>query len=90
MTTRTIERPKVEKLTAPSKRWRNRWRAVTNIRETYAGGRRHKRGDEYWGLMVHPSKEIAEEFALKSICANVTDCGYAIKEYLGAFPVEAS
>lgn len=92
MTTRTIERPKVEKLTAPAKRWRNRYRVL----ESYLGQSistgalvTRRAGEEFWAPRTWPSKEIAEQKAHELVLMR-SALSRGKTEYLGAFPVEAS
>lgn len=89
MTTRTIERKKVVKLTEPPKRWRNKVRVLISYKSRQTGEHRRP-GDIVVGANEWPSKEIAETKFLE--CArdpqHIVALGHA--EYLGAFPVEAS
>ena len=89
MTTRTIERPKVVKLTEPAKAWRNRYVALRNVRCGVTGNKVRK-GQPFWGRDTHPSKEIAEQKSFKDDQLELRTYGELLCEYLGAFPVEAS
>lgn len=84
--TKTIERPKVEKLIEPAKRWRNRWRTVRYVRFEIEGVLQPgKVFDSHW---VWPSKEVAEQKAADSDHREIVRHGKTSCEYLGAHPVE--
>lgn len=89
MTTRTIERPRADKITELVKGWRNRWRAISDFPRA---SRREwiRAGQEYWGLGIFPSKDIAETEAHLSLQDELRVLGNNLVEYLGAFPIEVS
>lgn len=78
------ERP--EEITAPAKRWRNRWTCdhATCVTSRTSGRRViREAGDEWWGVRVYPSKDAAET-AAKIIEAD----NWGTTRHVGSFPVE--
>lgn len=74
-----------EKITEPSKRWRNRYRALVHF---YTPGNERRPGEVYDGSKTWPSKEIAEEKAEECRKRVGTPFNGGASEYLGAFPSE--
>lgn len=84
--TDTIERPRTDKITEPSKQWRN-WYETHNDGQL-GDGRFVRTGDRYPSpLTPYPSKEIAEQKAAEHQAAHKRVWGVLNGEYLGAFPV---
>ena len=75
-----IDRPKVEKVTEPSKRWWNWYVSHRHYREQC--GRRHYPDEVFRATLgPHPSKDVAEAKAASFLSLS------SIKPaYLGAFP----
>lgn len=73
----------------PARAWRNWYRAhrKTNVYDvaTRVFIRSCEAGDVFGGKRVHPSKEIAEEYAAKVATADLLR-GDEPNEYLGAYP----
>lgn len=78
----TIERPRTDKITEPSKRWRNKYRALRPYRNQHQ--ERRLPGQVYFASLTWPSKEIAET---KATCGYRSSVVLGYSEYLGAFPV---
>lgn len=76
MSTDTKRKPE-DKIAEPPKKWRN-WYKATRDGITIKARRVVKLGDIYPGFDVFPSKELAEEYILK------TGCNWCV--YLGAEP----
>ena len=90
MATRTIERPKAEKITEPPKRWRNWWKCLSETGVCPVRGHAFREGEVFHGIAVYPTKEIAEERAREAADRRIAEHGFLSLEYLGAFPVEAT
>ena len=85
----TLTKPRKKTHTAPPKKWRNRWRAREDIEEIYDEESIIRiSGEEWWGSLVHPTKEIAEHLAMKDLEYDKKILRVRLLEYLGAFPVE--
>ena len=82
----TIERPSTDKITAPAKRWRNRYLALRDARK-YKTGEPFKAGDVYDGDGVWPTREVAEQKYLDERAEILRAAPRLSTEYLGAFPV---
>lgn len=77
-------RTKTKTAPRPATRWRNRWRVAVRYRNCYNG--EWVGPGEYWGAMVWPSKEIAEQIAMEDL-AHHADSKHANRDvYVGAFP----
>lgn len=74
--TKIIERTKTSKapVKEPGRAWRNKYYlgAVDDLHENSSPG-------EFWGAVIHPSRDLAETAAQKHIPCTC--------KYLGAFPV---
>lgn len=85
MTLDTDTKHKDEIIERPAKAWRNRWRALESYRVS---------GSSFWtepGLVylttrTWPSKELAEQSAIKTNGNDLRFFGRLRAEYLGAFP----
>lgn len=84
----TKEKPVEGKVTEPSKRWVNRYKALidgyTTITRRYV-----KAGDCYNAVRQWPTKDVAETRAQSVMAATHRRFGRAIIEYLGAFEVKS-
>ena len=78
-----IELLKTEKITAPSKQWRNKWEATAVVQDRNTG-KIFMPGESMWGIFIWPSKDIAEEKAIEWIAEHVHDRRFF--RHLGAFP----
>lgn len=77
----------------PAKRWRNKWRSPHGFlgRGICHRSGEHLRADErgiVWSPVAWPSKELAEEAALRATEMNIADGRLPLPEYLGAFPAD--
>lgn len=78
--------PEREALTAPSKRWRNKWNILVHSMCARTG---HAIPTGIvWSPQVWPSKDLAETDAEECIAYDLEHHGFPLKEYLGAFSVE--
>ena len=82
--TDTIERPRTDKITAPAKAWRNRWRVLQSAL-CRDDGKWCRAGHTYWGTREWPSKDAAETAAAHELARMQFE--RVKQEYLGAFPV---
>jgi len=64
-------------MSEPPKRWRNKWKALGPY---ILNGLHREAGEVFWGVLIHPSKEVAEAYG--------NEDKFDDSEYLGAFPVE--
>lgn len=88
----TTERPCTDKITEPSKQWRNKYQALASyFGSSISTGEEVFReiGDVFWGPRAWPSKEIAEQKAHELSLIPTTAMTRGLVEYLGAFPVTA-
>ena len=84
MTTDTKRKPE-DKIAEPPKKWRNWYKAVVDVRLT-CRDERVNAGTVFCALVVHPSKEIAEAYALENEEADRKRYGFCPTVYLGAEP----
>lgn len=70
----------------PSRAWRNKWRANFHGRCMYCG-HVSSPGEEFWGCITHPSRDVAETQAARCIELDFKDHGKR-DEYLGAYPTD--
>lgn len=78
-----------EPMKEPPKAWRNKWRALFDVRFRN-GDPPLVAGEDFWGKSIHPSREIALEKAKRQLDDEFRNYGENCFEYLGAFPVEAA
>lgn len=85
--TDTKQRPRVEKLTEPAKRWRN-WYRANCTGQSLAASRLTRLGEVYPSRDAFPSKEIAEQRHEDTVAACMRKFGadYIPSDYLGAHP----
>ena len=88
MTTRTIERTKVEQAPVEVTGWKNKFRAKRAF--VMEDGRYIPKGFDMLQREIFPTKAAAEEWAIGFMLDNVRRFGSCAYDYLGALPVEAS
>lgn len=85
MNTTTVEK-KTEEAIRPAKRWRNRWRLLSQSFDVGCG-QSFPPGERY-GARIFPSKDLAETAAMRRVEYNIF-MGFSLQpQYLGAFPIE--
>jgi hypothetical protein len=72
----------------PARAWRNWYRILPppDQRILLWGGVCVRSGDIMPGMAVHPSKEIAEQRALKQDAVDIAKHGYRTSEWVDAYP----
>jgi hypothetical protein len=85
----TIERTVTEKITRPSRQWRNRFLPLANGHR-YGTTELTYKNVPYDSHFVWPSKEVAEQKAFDEMARLVRLKVAGPVKYLGAFPVEGT